>query len=135
MKRPQTSQSTRPPGPPALIYVVDDEPLLLDLAAMALKGSGYQLKKFQDPDVAYEAYVRAKSKPALILSDYAMGRCNGLDFLAKCKQIEPALKTILISGTVGPETVLNGPVTVDRFLAKPYQKEILAELVRTVLAQ
>ncbi len=117
-----------------LIYLVDDEPLLLDLAEMALKGNGYLLKKFQNPELALKSFVRARAKPVLIITDYAMGRVNGCDFLASCKQVDPTVKTLLVSGTVGPEIVLNAPVTIDRFLAKPYQPETLADLVRAVLA-
>jgi CheY-like chemotaxis protein len=133
MKQPIRARRVRPPKASALVYLVDDEPLLLDLAELTLQGAGYRLRKFLDPELAYQAFARARNKPDLIISDYAMGRTNGCDLLARCKQLAPALKTILVSGTVGPETVLNAPLTIDRFLAKPYQPAILAELVRSVL--
>jgi DNA-binding NtrC family response regulator len=135
MKQPKLAQSARPTTPAIVIFVVDDEPLLLDLAELALQGGPYTLKKFQDPDLAYKAFAQARVKPIMIISDYAMGRLNGCDFLARCQQLQPNLKTILVSGTVGPEIVLNAPARIDRFLAKPYQPEILAELVRAVLAE
>ena len=135
MKQSQPYRRARLPAATARIFLVDDEPLLLDLAEHALKEDRYLLKKFHDPDLAYRAFVRARIKPNLIISDYAMGRLNGCDFLAQCQQLHPPLKTILVSGTVGPEIVLNAPARIDRFLAKPYQPEILAALVRAVLAE
>jgi len=134
MMQPYKSTRVRQNKSSILIYLVDDELLLLDLAELALQNGNYQIKKFQDPELAYQAFLKAKKKPELIISDYAMGRTNGVDFLTKCKKMVPAIKTILVSGTVGPEVVMVAPITIDRFLPKPYQPEILADLVKTVLA-
>ena len=118
----------------AFVFIVDDEALLLDLAELSLKEDGYTLKKFQDPELALKSFLAAKSKPDLLISDYAMGKMNGLELIEKCKQVHPGLKTILVSGTMGVEIILDAPVKVDRFMGKPYQSANLAELVRRVLA-
>jgi DNA-binding NtrC family response regulator len=117
-----------------LIYLVDDQPMLLDLAEVSLQAEGYALKKFQHPEAALESFRKAKTKPALLITDYAMGKMNGLELMEKCKQLHPNLKTILMSGTTGAEIVLESAVKVDRFLGKPYQPANLSELVRRVLA-
>lgn len=116
-----------------LIYIVDDQEMLLDLAEVSLKSEGYRLKKFTDPVLALKSFLRSKSKPDLLITDYAMGRMNGLDLIEQCKAAHAALKTILLSGTMGAEIILDAPVKVDRFLGKPYQPANLAELVRKVL--
>ena len=116
-----------------LIFLVDDESLLLDLAEMALQPEGYTLRKFQDPEAALKAFVKARPKPALLISDYAMGKMNGIELIEKCKSIDPELKTILVSGTAGAEIIVNSPVPVDRFVGKPYQPANLSDLVRLVL--
>jgi DNA-binding NtrC family response regulator len=120
-------------GKAPLIYVVDDQPMLLDLAEMSLQADGYQLKKFLDPEVALEQFLKARVKPILLITDYALGKMNGLELVEKCKAVKPDLKSILISGTAGAEIVLESPVKVDRFVGKPYQPASLAELVRRVL--
>src|ERR1043166_7400169 len=56
----------------ALIFVVDDEPMLLELAAVILEPLGYHVKTFRDPQSAVEAYNSARPHPALIITDYAM---------------------------------------------------------------
>ena len=116
-----------------LIYIVDDQEILLDLAEVSLKPQGYRLKKFANPALALKSFLRSKSKPDLLITDYAMGRMNGLDLIEKCKAAHAPLKTILLSGTMGAEIILDAPVKVDRFLGKPYQPSNLAELVRKVL--
>jgi CheY-like chemotaxis protein len=118
-----------------LIYIVDDEELLVDLAEASLAPGGYIFKKFGDPEEALKAFSRARPKPDVLVTDYAMGKMNGLELLERCRQKEPRLKCVLISGTVGAEVVFNASVKVDRFVGKPYQPENLLELVRRVLAE
>lgn len=117
-----------------LIYVVDDEPMLLELAATVLQPSGYQVKTFIDPAAALKAFAAAPVRPDLIITDYAMHSMNGLELLRECKRIYPQQKTLLVSGTVDEAIYNHGPVRPDRFLAKPYQSKQLLELVAAVLA-
>jgi DNA-binding NtrC family response regulator len=118
-----------------LIYLVDDQAMLLDLAEVSLDSEGYRLKKFTDPALALKSFHRAKPKPDLIITDYAMGKMNGLDLIEQCKACHPALKTILLSGTMGAEIIVDAHVKVDRFLGKPYQPSNLIDLVKMVLDQ
>lgn len=116
-----------------LIYLVDDEEILLDLAEVALLADGYALKKFQNPQTAFDSFTQEPRKPLLLLTDYAMGSMNGLELSAKCKSAHPALKILMVSGTAGPEVVQEAPGTVDKFMPKPYQPAELARTVRSLL--
>ena len=117
-----------------LIYLVDDEELLLDLAEDSLLPDGYALKKFQDPQAALESFTREARKPSLLLTDYAMSPINGLELSARCKSAHPGLKILMVSGTAGPEIMDAAPGAVDQFLAKPYHPAELARTVRSMLA-
>lgn len=108
--------------------------MLLDLAEMSLQADGYNFKKFLDPELALQSFRKARAKPVLLITDYAMGKMNGLELIEKCKAVKPDLKSILISGTAGAEIVLDSNVKVDRFMGKPYQPANLADLVRRVLS-
>ena len=118
----------------ALIYVVDDESTLLDLAEISLQADGYDLRKFEDSELALKSFLKARNKPVLLITDYAMGKINGLELIERCKEVKPDLKTLMISGTAGAEILLDSTVQVDRFLGKPYQPQNLAVLVRLILA-
>jgi DNA-binding NtrC family response regulator len=107
--------------------------VLLDLAEMSLQPGPYRFKKFLDPESALAAFEKARVKPDLLITDYAMGKMNGLELIERCKALKSELKSILISGTAGAEIVLGSPVRVDRFMGKPYQPANLAKLVRRVL--
>ena len=132
-----TIQNPSPTTPhkPAVIFLVDDHPTLLDLAEVSLQPDGYTPRKFDDPEVALEAFLKARAKPDLLITDYAMGKLNGIELIERCKAVKPDLKTIIISGTAGAEIVLGATVKVDRFLGKPYQPLSLAEIVRRVLEE
>ena len=118
-----------------LIFLVDDQPMLLDLAEISLQAGDYALKKFLDPEQALDAFLKSRTKPDLLITDYALGKMNGLELIERCKAAKPDLKTILVSGTAGAEIVLESPVKVDRFVGKPYQPTGLAELVQRVLGE
>jgi CheY-like chemotaxis protein len=129
--KPNSSKGTKAVG--ALIFVVDDEPMLLELAAVILEPLGYKVKTFRDPQSAVEAYNSARPHPALIITDYAMHAMNGMDLIKACRQIEPSQRVLLVSGTVDENIFRNSNVKPDRFLAKPYQARQLIELVEELL--
>ena len=117
-----------------LIYLVDDEEMLLDIAEFALLAEGYELKKFHDPEAAFESFTREPHKPSLLLTDYAMSPMNGIELSIKCKSAYPALKVLLVSGTAGSDIPPQHSVTVDKFMPKPYEPGELARTVRALLA-
>jgi len=135
MNNPTADSPTSGNGGSALIYVVDDEPMLLELASAILEPCGYRVKTFQAPEAALQAFEAAQSPPALIITDYAMHTMNGLDLVAACRRIRPAQKALLLSGTVGLDAIHDAPVQADRFLAKPYQSRQLIETVRAMLGE
>ena len=116
-----------------LIYLVDDEPLLLEVAEASLTDPSWRLKKFNDPALAWESFRAERPKPALLLTDYWMGSMTGLELAALCIEAHPKLKVILASGTVGAEIANAGPVKIDWFLAKPFHPRQLLEAVQSLL--
>jgi two-component system chemotaxis response regulator CheY len=115
---------------PATIFVVDDEPMLLDLAETILQPLGFKVRTFRDPKKALAEYPAAR--PAIVVTDYAMGEMNGLDLVRECKRINPRQKTILLSGTVDEHIYADAQSKPDRFLAKPYQVRDFIESIQTL---
>ena len=119
-----------PPGPH--IFVVDDEPLLLELAAKIL--GKYHVQTFSDPEKALAAYSSAQMPPDLVITDFAMHKMDGLDLIRECRRLHPKQKIVLLSGTVD-QTIYSGTgLRPDRFLEKPYRPGDLAELVQEILS-
>ena len=117
-----------------VIYLVDDEPMLLELASVILEPLGYAVETFRSPETALRAFEVAEPPPALIITDYAMHSMTGLDLAQACRRLRPKQKVLLVSGTVGPEILHNAPARPDRFLAKPYEAEQLSDAVKGLLS-
>ena len=118
------------------IFVVDDEPMLLELAAAILQPHGYLVRTFRDPRMALNEFKAGKVKPALIITDYEMNSlsANGMDLIRECKQMDPQQKIILVSGTVDEDIYADSPVKPDLFIAKPYEIPHLIASVRRLAA-
>jgi two-component system, cell cycle sensor histidine kinase and response regulator CckA len=113
------------------VFVVDDEPMLLELAEAILKPLGYEVRTFRDPELALREFPLAH--PDVVITDYAMGRMNGMDLIRECRRLNPRQKMILLSGTVDEHVFADAPVKPDQFLTKPYQIHELAERVRELI--
>ena len=116
-----------------LIYVVDDEPMLLELASVILEPQGYQIKTFRDPELAVEAFVSAQRRPALLITDYAMHTMTGMQLIEKLRAVEPKQKILLVSGTVTEEIFAESNVRPDAFIAKPYLADQFTAAVKKLL--
>jgi CheY-like chemotaxis protein len=131
MGAPKASNRTEP-SPPR-IFVVDDEPILLEMAENVLRGLNAEVSTFENADVALETFTAAKPPPDLIITDFAMHEMDGLALIRACRRLHPKQRILLVSGTVD-ESVFDGTgVKPDRFLAKPYQPADLTNLVRELL--
>ncbi len=117
-----------------LIYVVDDEPMLLELASVILEPLGYVVKTFRDPESAVAAFGSARPRPSLIITDYAMHKMNGLGLIEACRRIEERQKILLVSGTVDEQVYEKSIWKPNRFLAKPYHAKQLVDVVQSMLA-
>jgi CheY-like chemotaxis protein len=135
MSQPKVKFSGNGKAAKALVYVVDDEPMLLELAAVILEALGYHVKTFRDPQSALQAYTSAKPRPALLITDYAMHRMNGMDLMEACRRLEPKQKVLMISGTVDESIYQNSPCKPDLFLSKPYHAKQLADVVKELIPE
>ena len=119
------------PASQPTVFVVDDEPMLLELAEAVLKGMGYHVRTFRDPEQALKEV--SATRPDVIITDYAMPRMTGMDLIRECRRVNPRQKMILLSGTVDEHVFASAPVKPDQFLTKPYQIQELAERVRALI--
>src|SRR5580658_3668576 len=102
-------------APRKQIFVVDDNALLAEFAATILEAAGYVVKSFLEPKAVLAAMRRAKTKPAVLVTDYEMAEMNGLQLIHSSHLIHPALKTILVSGTVDSSITLTHTAKVNHF--------------------
>jgi DNA-binding NtrC family response regulator len=120
-------------GPKGSIFVVDDEPMLLELAEAILEPLGYEVRTFSNPDVALEAYRAASVPPVVVVTDYSMHHMSGQQLLNACRKICPGQKVLLVSGTVEEDVFEKKEAQPTAFLPKPYQANELLEAVAALL--
>ena len=129
MKEPGNENTAKP----ATVFVVDDEPMLLELAALILKPMGFDVRTFRDPETALKEYIELR--PDLVITDYAMGRMSGMDLIRECRRVNPNQKMILISGTVDEHVFADAIIQPNRFINKPYQFSEFSSCIRDLLAE
>jgi two-component system, LuxR family, response regulator FixJ len=114
------------------VFIVDDEPMILELAAVIIKPLGCEVRTFRDPEAALKEFPQAR--PEVVLTDYAMGRMSGMDLVRECRRINPRQKIVLVSGTVDEHVFADAPAKPDHFLSKPYQLKELSDCISSLLA-
>lgn len=115
------------------IFVVDDEPMLLELAEAILATLGCEIRTFCSPEAALQAYQESNPPPAVVVTDFSMQRMSGQDLLAACRKLCPSQKVLIVSGTVEADAFGKTDVHPTAFLAKPYQAEELLSAVRALM--
>ncbi len=135
MKQKPLPSQRQPADARPLVFVVDDEPMLLELASLIVEPLGCRVRTFRDPATAVREFSIANPLPALVITDFAMNQMNGLDLIRDCRRINPQQRVLLVSGTVDAGVSRDSPHKPDAFLAKPYQAAELADLVKALLPE
>jgi two-component system, OmpR family, response regulator ResD len=111
------------------MLVVDDEPAIRRILSDLFASEGYLVSEASDGEQALQQLRLAP--PNIVVLDFMMPVMNGLEFVAKCRQIDGCaeLPIILVSamhGATATATWLSG-IDVNAFLGKPFDiDEILA---------
>lgn len=118
------------PAPKPVAYIVDDEPMLLDLNEDILRPLGFEVQRFRAAELALAAYRTASPRPLIIITDFAMHQMTGMDLIAACRELNPAQKIVLVSGTVDGSVFARADEKPDHFMPKPYTTEEFTETVQ-----
>ena len=111
------------------IWIIDDDPAILEYMAIALEDEGYQVLTFENA-TAFEKAIE-KGLPNIILMDYYLPDKNGDQLISDLKKRRGTcnIPVILISAHHEARSLAkkNG---VTKFLPKPFDTEVLLKLVR-----
>ena len=119
-----------------IVSIVDDEIDITDLFQDAIGSDidGISVVSFSDPTVALEHFCQNKQNYALIISDMRMPIMTGLELLKKVKELNPNVRTMLVSAfdmqdNPNFQKYLKDGV-IDSFLEKPITINRLCQEVR-----
>ncbi len=131
---PREPEEKRAPLPgTGTILVVDDEPLVGDLAREALEGFGFRVFLARGGEEALEIFRREGGKIDLVVLDRVMPGLDGPETLERLRELRPGLKVILTSGFPEEESLGEGGEKWSGFLMRPFTPLDLAAKVAEVL--
>lgn len=82
------------------ILFVDDEELLVEAGAKLLEWSGFRVTGFSCPETGMRTFRANPEEFAMIVTDYHMPGCNGLEFAQQARRIRPTIPILLVSGFI-----------------------------------
>jgi CheY-like chemotaxis protein len=123
------------PAMKAQILVVDDEPIVRNMAKAALERSGHQVHIASGGEEAVERIQASPALYSLVLLDFNMPGLNGEQTLDAIRSIRSDLPVVICSGYSDAELRSRfGDKGVAGFLQKPFRAEVLADKVSSLLA-
>ncbi len=112
------------------ILIVDDEAVIRDLCARALKD--YHI--LQAADGAEALLLYAQGGVDAVLTDVMMPRVDGIELLQRLKEQEPTLVVLIMTGFADKEVILNAlKADADDFITKPLNLLQLKTTVQNAL--
>jgi signal transduction histidine kinase/CheY-like chemotaxis protein len=118
-----------------LILVVEDEPSVLDLAALALRTLGYDVLTAGGPLDALRIFDRSGAKIDLVLTDIMMPDMSGPEMIKEMRLKAPDVKFLFMSGyseeKLNPLDFSGEPI---QFIAKPFSPSDLGTHIKTCLS-
>jgi CheY-like chemotaxis protein len=116
------------------ILVVDDDPIVRELAVMMLEDLNFNIIEATNGEEALAVLENGADTVDLLFTDARMPGMSGIDLARVTNERWPKVKVLYCSGA--HETVFNDGVPEDLrhpVLGKPYMREELAAKVRSVL--
>ena len=116
------------------IIIVDDEEMVLtSLSAFLNLETRYNVVTFTSATKALE-YIE-KNDIDLVISDYLMPELDGISFLAKVRDLKPAVPRIILTGYADKENAIKAinDVGLFQYIEKPWDNDDLLIVLRNGL--
>jgi CheY-like chemotaxis protein len=116
------------------ILVVEDEPMLRDMARRALERQGYDVVVVTDGASALGLLEAATARFDLVLTDVVMPKLNGKELADRIWRRYPDLPVLFMTGYSDQDVLKRGLVVAGAsFIQKPFTPERLVEAVGRIL--
>jgi DNA-binding response OmpR family regulator len=109
------------------ILVIDDDPWTREALVAILRRAGYQVTA--SPGFNQELAAGADTPDYQVaVVDFHLPTLNGLEVARCLKELQPECRIVMISSEP-PEADTTGWEVVDHFLAKPFSKDAILEVI------
>lgn len=119
-----------------LVYVVEDEPDILQLLALHLRKAGFTVEAFNEAVPMLAVLETAKRLPDLIVLDLMMPGMDGLEVCKRLKRNDHYVNIPIIMVTAKTDEfdiVLGLELGADDYISKPFSPRELVARVKAVL--
>ncbi len=121
-------------NPQAEVILVDDEDMVItSVRAFLTLETDYNIHGFTSP---VEATRYLESNPAdVVVSDYLMPQLNGIQLLAKSKELQPEAARILLTGHADKNSAIQAinEVGLYHYLEKPWDNAQLLLIIKSAI--
>jgi DNA-binding NtrC family response regulator len=114
----------------AMVLVVDDDPLMLNVTSRMLTRNGYEVLSTDRPRQALE--IVRNSPVHLVLSDVVMPEMQGTQLVREVVRLSPQTVAVLMTGYITQVADVPDDVAL---LRKPFTRQELICAVQKALAQ
>ena len=117
----------------ANLLVIDDEPLIRQMARRILEGSGHRVIEAENGVIGL---ARLEENPVdLVLTDIVMPNKEGVETIQDIRRFHPEVKVIAMSGSGSHQLYLDTAMKFGAHAAlnKPFRPDDLREIVGRVL--
>jgi DNA-binding NtrC family response regulator len=116
------------------VFLVDDEEMVLtSIRAFLSLETDYHVATFADPEQAVD---RLRTQRAdVIISDYLMPKMNGIQFLARAKELQPETPRVLLTGHADKQSAIQAinEVALFQYLEKPWDNAQLLLVIQAAI--
>jgi DNA-binding NtrC family response regulator len=116
---------------PAVLIVDDEDMVITSLRAYLRLETDYQVEGITDPE---EAARFLETDPVdVVISDYLMPKMNGIQLLARSKELQPEATRILLTGHADKQSAIQAinEVGLYQYLEKPWENAQLLLVIRS----
>jgi len=117
----------------SIVLVDDEEMILTSIKNLLILETDYRLAAFSSPREALE-FIGAHAVD-LVISDYLMPEMDGIEFLARVKEMQPHAVRVLLTGYADKENAIKAinDVGLFQYIEKPWENEDLRLIIRNGL--
>lgn len=116
------------------VLVIDDEPLLRDLAKGMLTGSNYEVLTADSGESGLALYRQHRDAISLVILDMIMPGMGGKQCLSEILTLNPRAKVLISSGYSMEDPAKDQILTKAKgFIKKPYNLKMMLKIMRQVL--
>lgn len=117
------------------IFVIDDDPLALQMIVAALEAEGHEVQAFEEFESLHQELVR--SLPDLVLTDVVMPKVSGFEVCRRVKEMfqpKPPLVIVMTGKLDAVDPVQARKMGADDFVVKTSDMAVLTQAVRKILS-